>query len=148
MNPGKRRLYSDLILDEAVALKRVTNLANAEKVTGVKRWSIIAHERKLKFLENGAIATKQPGYAKYTDEQKKSCVILAIKLLATGNYTKAQAFKEAGRRTGTNGASVQYLWYQGRIKDVPSHLTFQQPGKAYEVVSAYSTKVERPQAHP
>lgn len=154
MNDEERRnrkelKYPRVLLDEAVALKRVTSTSHAVEKTGVPRWHILEHERRLELEKHktmGAVPVSK--HLKYTVAQKKTCILLALQLMATGHYSRRQAFKQAGERSGVNGLSIEYQWYRGYVPGVPElNDMAQHPSKALAVLSGASTAIASPQAH-
>lgn len=130
--------YSLALLDEAVRIAAMEGVKVAEKVTGVNRWSIDLHAKE-KRARAGQSKHADQG-KRYTMAQKQACVRLAQKLMAssetitkplgfksfrrTGKFKKwhhGSAFREAGRRLGINGRSVELMWTLGMIPlDQPS----------------------------
>lgn len=128
---NKRVKYSLTLLDEAVRLAAMEGVRVAEKATGVSRWSIDMHAK-----EKSARAgnPRQEKGHRYTLAQKQACVRLAMQLMANtetitkplgfkrvrrmGTFKKwshASAFKEAGRRLGLNGTTIEMMWRMGMI---------------------------------
>lgn len=113
-----RRRYSQLILDEAVALAAETNLAHASDLTGVNQQSIRQHARKKLIAQNKTeeARRRRKTMPKYTDAQKIECVNVAMKLKQYLGQRKA--FIEAGRRLGMNGRSVEMQAQSGLIPGI------------------------------
>lgn len=135
---NKNVKYSLALLDEAVRLARAEGVKVAEKVTGVSQWSINMHAK-----EQSARAGNprwEQGF-RYSLAQKQACVRLAQKLMAntetrpvrvpnprggwrmgvTKKWTHGAAFREAGRRLGLNGRTIEMMWLMGMIPlDQPS----------------------------
>lgn len=122
--------YSRLLLDEAVALMKAKGIKVAVKATGVNKWSIWCHYKKLRG------PTGRDG-TRYTLASKRALVRLAQQLMSNG-HTKVvrgwkggqrvlprwghnDAFEEAGRQLGMNGKSILFQWTQGQfVLDTPS----------------------------
>lgn len=117
-----RRLYSTLILDEAVNLAKETSLSHAEEVTGVNRETIKQHGRAQLIAGNKVEEARRrrqakPRGMKYTIEQKIAVVEKAMQFRKY--QAQRKAFEEAGRRLGVNGRSVEMQWRRGLIPGCP-----------------------------
>jgi hypothetical protein len=135
---NKNVKYSMALLDEAVRIAAMEGVKVAEKVTGVGRWSIELRAKE-KRARSGQSKHADQGH-RYTMAQKRACVKLAQKLMAGTEtvtkrlgfkrlkvmgtfkkYNHGSAFREAGRRLGINGRSVEMMWNLGMIPmDSPS----------------------------
>lgn len=122
-------LYSRLLLDEAVALAKQKGMKEAARLTGVGYWSINQRQDELRGPN-----PKEKGN-RYTLAQKRECVALAMRLMASPETVKhvsnicgrqvtrvapkwAQrpAFVEAGKRLGMNGRSIEFMWKRGMLE--------------------------------
>lgn len=129
--------YTRLMLDEAVELSKVRGMKYAVKKTGIKHWSILGHKRRLAREGKYTPAPRRSHNNRYTMEQKRKCVELALALMRNGEtvqkkilfpsrgktivmtrpkWTQRPAFVEAGRRLGMNGRSIEWQWTEGSIK--------------------------------
>jgi hypothetical protein len=135
---NKNVKYSIALLDEAVRIAAMEGSKTAAKVTGVNKWSIDLHMKE-KRARSGQSKHADQGH-RYTMAQKRACVKLAQKLMAGTEtvtkrlgfkrlkvmgtfkkYNHGSAFREAGRRLGINGRSVEMMWNLGMIPmDSPS----------------------------
>jgi hypothetical protein len=124
--------YPRLMLEEANRIVDRDGMKAAVKATGINAHSIVWYRRGV-IQRRGEYKPSEKG-RRYTMEQKRACVRLAQKLMASGEikvrhgkcygkpavyrspkWSHAAAFREAGRRLGMNGRSVEWCWIHGMI---------------------------------
>lgn len=111
----KRFKYSPLMLDEAARLAARVGIRQAAQATGVKFWSIVQWQRKLRLEGKLPKGKPNPGNARYTLAQKQQCVRLAMRIADREQRGMTRALREAGRRLGMNGVSINEQWSRGAI---------------------------------
>lgn len=140
----KRRKYSELLIQEAVKLRQEVGAVEASRITGIHIRTI--HREWDKFRDRNGLSKKPNGAPqKYSQEQKKSCIKLAIKYIETGHIVcRRKAFTAAGKILKVNGMSIYQQWIQGDLRG----MTTQHSGKdSVDAVGGASIQEARPQSH-
>lgn len=110
------RKYPIPLLDEALRYASRYGLTAASIKTGVPIPSIKSHGVDRRREQTQDFARKEGRGLKYTDEQKRACVLKALELQQNTGQSIHRCFIRAGEMLHVNGLSIQFQWKQGRIR--------------------------------